>query len=359
MDLHIFNPEHDIALAHNSPYAVAPHQVKEMRSSLGFLPALWAKEGDCVLVEDVEFATKASASLLKDRSKVMFVDKSVVHNLRFSNIYPWGWDRAICFELLRDCGIDEHLLPSEGSLENIRFLSSRERVADLLPIIREGIESRTTGIATHTSDISKVEEQIRQYGNVVLKAPWSSSGRGIRYVAGQMSASTKGWLMNVIRSQGGVMVEPYYRKVRDLAMEFFSECGKVRYLGLSLFLTKHGKYLGNVIASEKDKQTLLLKYFKENFIEDIKLRIINGLEKMLEDKYTGPLGVDMMIVASPDEAQYLLHPCLEVNLRRTMGHVAASLLPFAREQNMVMSITKGVNYRLKVRPTENNFVNVL
>jgi hypothetical protein len=43
--------------------------------------------------------------------------------------------------------------------------------------------------------------------------------------------------------------------------------------------------------------------------------------------YRGPFGVDMMIVMKSGERgeNCLLHPCVEINLRRTMGHVALAL----------------------------------
>ena len=56
MKLHIFNPEHDIALASDMFNFVAPHAGREMRSDLGFLPALWAEDGDMVLVDDIASA---------------------------------------------------------------------------------------------------------------------------------------------------------------------------------------------------------------------------------------------------------------------------------------------------------------
>ena len=55
MTLHIFNPEHDIALASNLSNFTAPHAGRQLRADLGFLPALWAEEGDVVLVENVEY----------------------------------------------------------------------------------------------------------------------------------------------------------------------------------------------------------------------------------------------------------------------------------------------------------------
>ena len=44
---------------------------------------------------------------------------------------------------------------------------------------------------------------------------------------------------------------------------------------------------------------------------------------MLHNKYYGPFGIDMMIVESDNPAcPYLLHPCVEINLRPTMGYAA-------------------------------------
>ena len=59
MTLHSFNPEHDIALASGLSNFTAPHAGRQLRHDLGFLPAIWAKEGDAILVDDVEQAQRA------------------------------------------------------------------------------------------------------------------------------------------------------------------------------------------------------------------------------------------------------------------------------------------------------------
>ena len=48
MKIHIFNPEHDIALASNLSNFTAPHAGRQLRHDLGFLPAIWADEGDVI-----------------------------------------------------------------------------------------------------------------------------------------------------------------------------------------------------------------------------------------------------------------------------------------------------------------------
>jgi hypothetical protein len=72
----------------------------------------------------------------------------------------------------------------------------------------------------------------------------------------------------------------------------------------------------------------------------------------------GPLGVDMMVVAIdhlPLTIDHLtnaptsfLHPCVEVNLRRTMGHVALTLTPSDDDVQLAMRITLSDHYTLKI-----------
>ncbi len=64
--------------------------------------------------------------------------------------------------------------------------------------------------------------------------------------------------------------------------------------------------------------------------------------------YKGPFGVDMMIVASEDRSKFLLDPCVEINLRRTMGHVALTLRPDDDEKKSLMSIIYNNGYQLKI-----------
>ena len=49
MKLHIFNPDHDLALAANQKIFTAPHAGRLLRGDLSFIPALWADDGDLVL----------------------------------------------------------------------------------------------------------------------------------------------------------------------------------------------------------------------------------------------------------------------------------------------------------------------
>ena len=356
--LHIFNPEHDIALASNLANFTAPHAGRQLRADLGFLPVLWAKEGDVVLVENVEHAQKASRRLRRCAG----VQFASVPPQEIDGIQVWGWDKALKAQLKRK-GVAPSLLPSDAYLEHIRLLSHRRTSARLLPLLQM---QGTVGESYECVKPEEVEMLLQKYGQIVLKAPWSSSGRGLRFLSTERTPfqMQAGWFRNVVAQQGSVMVEPLYNKVRDFGMEFYADDSGIHYLGLSLFHTVNGAYEGNILAMEATKREIIGRYIPVSLLDSIEQKIISSLD--LGD-YRGPFGVDMMIVTSVSHhpslratlrpsgqrtisPQCLLHPCVEINLRRTMGHVALAISPTDDDIVRVMRIAyNGTNYQLKIQ----------
>ena len=344
--LYIFNPEHDLALAANLANFTSPHAGRKLRADLGFLSALWAGEDDYVLVEYVEQAVKAYGRL---RAKTgsgprRFVDKSQLAHLNINKVEPWGWDLALRSFLLR-YGVNA--VPSEDEIAVIRDLSHRKHAVNLLSELHL---SGTMGASSCVDSLSEVSRMLDEYGHIVVKAPWSSSGRGVRFIEGELNDYQSRWIQNIISKQGSVVVEPYYRKVKDFGMEFESDgMGNVRYLGLSLFHTKNGAYTGNLIATEEEKQELLSAYISADLLKSVTEIICDKLGTLYAGKFQGLFGIDMMVVSTDEKDGFLLHPCVEINLRRTMGHVALSIPPFADGFARVMQIVLTDKYRIRVR----------
>jgi len=342
VQLHIFNPEHDIALASNLTNFTAPHAGRQLRADLCFLPALWADEGDFVLVEDADNATRSFRRTTRGRKcQVEWVTKTQLAGLPLDAVMPWGWDAALRHQLLR-YGVDTSLLPSETTIKEIRQLSHRQTSSLVLRQLQgDGI----VGESVLCESIEDVEQQLALHHRMVLKAPWSSSGRGIRFIDGELNDYLRGWLRNLLKCQGGVMAEPYYEKVKDFGMEFEVTDEGIRYLGLSLFHTSNGAYTGNILATEKSKRDVLSRYIPVTLLDEVKEKISHVSNF---NNYRGPFGVDMMIVR--DNSQLMLHPCVEINLRRTMGHVALSLSPTDDDIRKVMRIDyEDNNYKLRIR----------
>ena len=344
MVLHVFNPEHDIALAANLANFTAPHAGRQLRNDLGVLPALWVGAGDAVLVDNMEQAQKVWRRLKYrvGRGDVTFVDKTALARMQVSRIEPWGWDLALRAQLQR-WGIAADLLPDDSQLALIRQLSHRRTAAALLPQLQM---QGTVGQSFECRSADEVAALLEQCRHVVLKAPWSSSGRGVRFLSdGQWSPSVQNWLRNVVSAQGSVMVEPCYHRVKDFGMEFEATDGGIRYLGLSLFHTVNGAYTGNVIATEAWKREQISRYVSTDLLDAVREKIVRLLDL---GSYRGPFGVDMMICTEPHDRSYSLHPCVEINLRRTMGHVALSVTPPDDATVRVMRIKLTDHYRLSV-----------
>ena len=337
MKLHVFNPEHDLALAANLNNYTSPHAGRQLRADLGFIPAIWAGDDDYILVDDVHQAEEAYRKLQTELGlgSKRFVNKKQLNHLYINKVEPWGWDLALRSFLIR-YGIDN--VPSEDDISVIRNLSHRRQAAILLQKLQmDGV----TGFSEEAVCIDDVKQLLDTYHHIVVKAPWSSSGRGVRFIENSVDGYQQRWINNVIEKQGSVMVEPYYNKVMDFGMEFESDGeGHVKYLGLSLFHTVNGAYTGNIIATEEDKVQMLSGYVSEDFVNLIKKNICDCLGETFCGKYQGPFGVDMMIVAKEDNIAFLLHPCVEINLRRTMGHVALAIPAFNDGYKHVMEITK-------------------
>ncbi len=361
MKLHIFNPEHDIVMAYGKQNITLPHSIQEFKKNLEFLPALWAEDGDCVLTEDTAFSIKALKRTGKPHADVLFVKKESFNDLIFSKIEPWGWDSGLC-EMLQKSGISTNLLPSRQKLEDIKVLSGRAQVTQALKFIRNGIENKTCGESFFTNDISDMTIFFKMYGEIVIKAPWSSSGRGIRYFSVNKSddPSLQGWIRNTINSQGGVTVEPYYKKVKDFALEFYSDGkGNIEYLGISVFMTSDGCYSGNLISTEERKVDAITKFISQEDLYKIRERAMSYFSSLFKNRYEGPFGIDMMVTVNNKGYGFLINPCVEVNVRRTMGHVANSIPHDQKVPDEIMHIQHDVNYTLKFDKTENGFVRVL
>ncbi|MBR4275889.1 MAG: hypothetical protein IKQ32_02895 [Prevotella sp.] len=285
MTVSIFNPEHDLALADGTSNYTPPKVVRQLRQELGELSALWRKEGEVTV---------------------------------------WGWDKAIVREL-KQMGVADEQLPTEKQLEAIRTLSNRSQAVELLASLRQ--MEGTTGTAKVCYSYDDVLHFHAEHGATIVKSPWSSSGRGVKeFKVGGDSDKSRSFVEGTIARQGTVIAEKKCDKIADLALEYVMDKeGEIHYEGLSVFSTVHGAYSGNLLLPEEEKRERVRPYISDDLMHEVSYQIKQFIAPRLKGVYWGPLGVDMMICKSASSGTYLLNPCVEINLRRTMGHVAIAL----------------------------------
>lgn len=316
MVVHIYNPSHDEALAINKAQYCPSSAARQTGEMFWDVAKWWMSPDDFILHLPTDGSLRG----------VAVPDWTMVQRIE-----PWGWDRHIV-GVLRRLGAPDGLLPTEAQLDTIRHLSSRQTAVRVLEALRLRLPLSETIPASAVLQAesrwctleSEVTDAVEAFGGeAMLKQPWSCSGRGVwRTTAADLSGEHSSSILRVrktLREQGAVEVEPLYECVADFAMEFCAEAdGSVRYEGLSVFATHAGGgYAGNVIAPQPELQRRLEEKAGGALpLQALAEVLCSVLGEVLAGQYAGPLGVDMM--HTPEG----IHPCIEVNLRNTMGRVA-------------------------------------
>jgi hypothetical protein len=319
--LYLFNPDHDLALANNDKNFNPPLSARTFAKDLACLPMWYASSGSVIAVMSLneEWVEKMQRQFppLRDIAIKIQSDFSTI-----TSINPWGWNSAVCKRLAVQ-GFGSALLPETSRLSEIRRLSHRRTAISALQFLRE--ETSLVGLLPLPAHELFSEKEVAAFANcypkVVFKAPWSGSGKGLCWSIDTMTESRLGWCRNIIEKQGSVVGEVIYDKVQDFAIEFSCQNGKVNFAGYSWFDTERGIYRNNTLISDEAILSRLTdKWITPQHLLTIQHQLLLFIEHEIAPFYTGLLGVDMFVFQQNGE--FLLHPCVEINLRMTMGCVA-------------------------------------
>ncbi len=283
----IFNPEHDLCLANGNRHFVPP--VSALR---------FAQEGASMMQVLYPGSVAVDAAQAGSAYKEALASSGEEGELQ---IVPWGWNIALKTQLLK-VGIPESLMPNDETLALWRKLQHRSTLLSLQP------QSRAVTIPV------EVEEMVKEYGEVVMKAPWSSSGRGLRWVRGTLGEHDIHWMQKMVREQGSVIAEPRRRVAGDFAFEYMLKGGSMTFVGYSLFKSEMGVYRSNLLLKDEEISQRM------GVMESLKTRLEDWLSMQIAPYYDGPLGVDCI---RSEEGRVFVS---EINLRHTMGLVAHGYL---------------------------------
>lgn len=329
----LYNCSNDLALASDTREYIPPKNIVRMESDLAALPAWWCSDGDAVLLDSPE-AVQKNNDFIKSINGNIFITspgegydalcKRAGYTFRPA---PWGWSKA-AVEKFHRFGMPCSMLPDESELDTIRNLSSKEfSVKYLKQLLSEAqksvIHDRLLGSKMqYATDLKTLNIEER----TIFKSPWSGSGRGVFAANSLEEPSIREKLSGFIRKQGGFITDKFYEKILDFAFEYnIDNDGTAHFIGYSLFTTADNGYYGYNIA---DTQSQLKKIITDSGIDDNTLDILKNLhcrllQKNLNKKYHGALGIDML--AAMEDGILKIHPCVEINLRMNIG-IAAMII---------------------------------
>ncbi len=280
----VFNPEHDLCLANGDANYVPPQSALDFaRHGAGLMRIVYGPES-VAIAADGYASWRASAP------------DAVV-----GRIVAWGWDTRLKQTLLKQ-GADSALMPSDGYIACLRDLQHRTTV---LPLQRD---------AWSVTGADEVAALLARSPRLVLKAPWSGSGRGLRWVDGALSAQDVAWIAKTVAAQRCVIAERRFDVEENFAFEFHIADGIVRLVGLSLFVTQSGVYRHNVLLDDDEIRR------RTGVGPDQEKALSQWLQLNIAPRYSGYLGVDLFRTV---DGRVVVS---ELNLRHTMGLVAHRVL---------------------------------
>ncbi len=282
----LFYPSHDIALGNGVKHFNPPAAARRLQEDLAWLADIW-----------------------NDPSSPAPM--------------PWGWDWDTRQYLHRTLGIGLKQLPTDDQLEALRQLSNRRTVIGILQSL--DYAGPLPVYITTADELSHYIVERQEAGeSFVLKSPWSSSGRGL-VRSSLPEATVRGRAQSVIRKMGGIMGEVWLQKKQDFAMLFRVGREEVSFVGYSLFETDDkDTYRQGLLLSDEAIEAALTAPGNGVTTTDmhaLRDRLLPVLTRLFAPFFALPwqvgyIGLDMMITTQG------IMPCVEMNVRCTMGVVA-------------------------------------
>lgn len=322
--LYIFNPENDLALANGSRNYYPPPAARKIARDLAVVPLWYSREGSYVVapeMPDARFMNEIS-EYFDIRARIL-QPTEVMKKAVPTCCIPWGWSPYIQ-KRFADMGVDARILPSLKTIGEYRELSNRKTTITILTMLSQAGIGIPEPMPFYTQSLEEAMHFVTTTPRSVLKAPWSGSGHGLVWGRGMYERSVEQLCRGIINRQGGIICERGLNKHVDFAMEFYADKSDIRFAGYSLFSTdEKGAYQGNLLAPDRHMEDLLCRYVKREDILAIRQLLPEVLKSLVGEVYRGYLGVDMMIY--DDEGTFRISPCVELNLRMSMGALSRIL----------------------------------
>lgn len=321
--VHLFNPANDEALGSNNRWHTPSRHALQYQHDCELLPIWWANDGDFII-----------APHHSDEEIKAVADEAQVNVRRYpqgayAEPTPWGWSRDAKRQF-EEAGVPATCLPTDDDIQQIRTLSHRQLAVD----VNNDLYNHTGISAPNRPRIYSATSQMEIHGgdDCLLKRPWSCSGRGIFPTSTLTDAELLRLAGGIIKRQGSVVVEDALPKALDMSALFYTDGTEIIHQGWSLFQTMpDGRYIGSLVAPQAEianrlhEAAIFYGNHKADFTR-LSDEFMEILHRHIPPMYKGWIGVDMLAYYSiGKESQLQLAPCIEINMRMTMGVVATLL----------------------------------
>jgi hypothetical protein len=324
-DVYVFNPDVEAEVLGLPPSPTAA----KVAADLGVLPMFLAGKDDAVVVTRAPSPAFCAALVEAGFEVPEWIPARPSGDRRIRAVIPWGLGpaTAAAWGTPWDPAWSRIYAKTTGAAWLREWLAGGDRGATdavLDPAFLCAPDD--VGVACRSeAEVLAARERLGDR-DVVLKAPWSTAGRGLR----RWGPGVEGWITETLATQGAIVVEPWLDRVLDLSMQFRVD-DRVTVLDWGRFRTDaRGRYLGAVLGRRTDGLSPELVRFLHGggAIANRVVRMLHAVAmhagaRMGALGFRGAAGIDAFVYRSPDGLR--LKPLVEVNPRLTMGRIALAL----------------------------------
>ena len=329
-NLFYFNPTCEMAVVNGQTSYMPPAHLKQFEHDLATLPCFFGGEDDFVLVPEVVDSSFTDYLCGLNFNVPSFITSANAFNIanKLDALSPWGWSPAVHKKLqsfLPFCDEDWFEHPMSQWKAEHALLLSRETNYKFAKLLIEQCSKEYELLEIPAIPLKvKTLEEIESLVNIMpppmlLKLPWSASGRGLFKIRDvNEHAETNAWVKSKLKQQGFFFAEPFLQKIQDVSFHFYATKNSIEFLGTTFFHTDaKGQFISCHIRYPENSD-LEPAFMSEAFHQASEF-LKSGLEKFeIHKDYQGPIGIDALFFQTNDN-KLKLHPCIEVNLRHTMG----------------------------------------
>jgi len=324
--IYYFNPTAEMAVANGVFSYQPPELLQTLEKEMAAIMLYFAGKNDVVLVHKHpgERFLKNIRSVKPDLPEFMTLNELITSGRKFEELVPWGWSPVVyktlesVFPLLNDNF--KHSSFYAWNEQHKTYYNRLTASKVLQSIYSENIPSLAdySAVKPHQCfNADEVQELLNQKGSLVIKAPFSSSGRGLQMLRRHnLNNSNVAWINSILEKQEYVMTEKLHNKVADLSFHFrFEPNSEPEFLGIVYFDTNsNGQFKGCHLQNHPKPE---INKLADLFIANNGIEILKSTLKKYFNNYEGFMGIDAMIIE--ESGKYVLHPCVEINPRFTMG----------------------------------------
>ncbi len=363
--LFIFNPTNEMAIADGGYGFMPSRYLSIFEKDLDTLPFLFAEPHDFVLVEKMpdKLWIESFSALKKTMPQFIEIDSLLKQiksgTININSITPWGWSPRMIKrleEIIRLLPNNEKKLPNYQWSPMHKQLYGRETALKVLNYVIQKHplpESLITNSLAPVKafNVSEVELLLKKYQKIVIKAPHSSSGKGVLMICKPyLNQHCTNWMLGAIKQSGYIMVEPFYDILNHFSLQFYTDASHCKTVAFGAFsCNSKGGYESNYVKGVE------LRPHVKNFITKINIKLLADLlseafmKFEIHQYYQGYFGVDILL-CKHQNGNMFLNPCGEINLRQNMGLVAHFLSPWFAENvyGRFRIINKTINRNMNI-----------